>query len=106
MASKAEATLKRANGAVQDELESARTAAMEAFENLISAKDKFYGAAKSAGLEVSEEARKEINDVLGAASEKTSEIKDRSETYARENPLAVAGIAFAAGLLISRFIKS
>lgn len=93
----------RTNG--HEDFNEAKQAALEAYENLIEAKNKFYGAARSAGLDVREGAKEEFHSAMNAANEKTTEFVDRSESYIRERPFTSAGIAFATGFVLSKLIK-
>lgn len=46
-----------------------------------------------------------IRDAADQASRKASELKQRTSRYINENPMAAAGIAFAAGILFSAWMR-
>lgn len=46
-----------------------------------------------------------LKDVAGQATEKASEVKDRTREYINNHPLAAAGIAFAAGIVFSAWMR-
>lgn|SRR5690554_2780184 len=83
----------------------AKNAAMEAYANLLEAKRKFLHAARSAGLDLKDNANEQLEEAVGRVQERGTEIYERTEDYVRENPLASAGIAFAAGFIMSRLLR-
>lgn len=83
----------------------AKKAAMEAYANLLDAKRKFLSAARAAGFDVKETANEQFEEAVGRVQERGTELYQRSEDYVRENPLASAGIAFAAGFIFSRLLR-
>ncbi|MEX0618650.1 MAG: hypothetical protein WDZ76_10245 [Pseudohongiellaceae bacterium] len=96
---------RKANSESREEFNEARESAMEAYANLLDARDKFYSAAKHAGIDVKEGAVGQFGEVMDTANEKTSEFIDRSEAYIRDRPITCAGIAFATGFVLSKLMK-
>lgn len=46
-----------------------------------------------------------LRDAAGKASDKATELKAKTSNYINENPMAAAGIAFAAGILFSAWMR-
>lgn len=85
-----------------EELEIARAAVQEAYERFLDAKKHLQRAAMAAGLDLREIATEQLDSALLRARFKKEELHENAETYVRENPLSSAGLAFVAGLVVSR----
>tara|TARA_R100000005_G_C4946537_1_gene168834 strand:+ start:422 stop:748 length:327 start_codon:yes stop_codon:yes gene_type:complete len=96
----AESTDKKTS-AQQKELDSGKEAAMAAYQNMLDAQQHFRQAAEAAGLDLKEDAMKQ----LLKGKDKADELGHEMERYVHEKPLATIGIAFFAGLLVSRLLS-
>lgn len=85
----------------KDKMNPAKESFNEAINNFRSATNNMKDAARSLKSEASED----LNVYIEKGQEKFSEASKNAESYARENPLLVAGGAFIAGWLLSRAIK-
>jgi uncharacterized protein YjgD (DUF1641 family) len=80
------------------DISASKIEAREAFEKLLEAKAHFREAARSAGLELKEEAL----DELIKGSEKAEDIAKSISEYAREKPINALAFAFIGGYLLSQ----
>jgi len=87
--------------AQQQELDSGKEAALAAYQNLLEAQQHFRQAAEAAGMDLKEDAMKQ----LMKGKDKVDELGHEMERYVHEKPLASIGIAFFAGLLVSRLLS-
>lgn len=91
-----------ANGNVSDDLNAAKKAAMEAYENLLEAKDKFKSAAHAAGVDAKDMASHKIEESVEMTQQKATDAYTESQRYIIDNPLKSVGIAFASGFIFAK----
>jgi ElaB/YqjD/DUF883 family membrane-anchored ribosome-binding protein len=84
-----------------DELAASKQAVSSAYDQLLEAKDHLKLAAEAAGVDMKDEAIEQL--LKGRA--KTEELSKQAGVFIREKPLASLGIAFVAGLVISRLFS-
>lgn len=87
--------------ATQEGMKEARVSLDEAVVQFKEAAKSARAAARTAGLAVSSDA----GDYYQEGREKVSELSDKTLVAAKERPLLVAGVSFAAGLVVSRLLK-
>lgn len=85
----------------QQELDAGKEAALAAYEKLLDAQQHFRMAAEAAGMDLKEDAMKQ----LLKGKHKADELGHEVERYVHDKPLATLGIAFVAGLLVSRLLS-
>ncbi|MBM69106.1 MAG: hypothetical protein CME43_06470 [Haliea sp.] len=85
----------------QQEIDSGKEAALAAYQNLLEAQEHFRQAARSAGMDLKEDAMQQ----LLKGKHKADELEREMERYVHEKPLATIGIAFFAGLVVSRLLS-
>ena len=91
--------------AARENYAEAKQAAMDAYADLIDAKRKFAQAARSAGVEAKESTYEHLEEAAARAQAKKDQLHELSEEYMHKNPLAVAGILFATGFIVSRIMS-
>lgn len=98
--------------ATAEEFEKAREAAQEAWEHFQEARSHMQSAAVAAGVELRENANEQFEETLATLKDKQSELQDKGNDlvdqgsdYVRANPVKSAGIAFAAGYVVSRLFR-
>ncbi len=101
-------TAKRSNSSAQkgsaENLQEAREAAKKAYDNLIDATEKFKFAAMEAGVDVKEVASDKLDEKVESAQDKAFDSYEQAQNYIIDKPFTSAGIAFAAGFVISKLI--
>ncbi|MDF1764678.1 MAG: hypothetical protein P1U57_14860 [Oleibacter sp.] len=96
----ATANSKSAEPTKEQELEASKAAVTEAYEKLMEAKTHFKAAAESAGVDMKSDAAEQFQK----GRDKAGEMTDQATAYAKDNPLATIGLAFAAGFIASKFL--
>lgn len=84
-----------------DELAASKEAALNAYEQLLEAKQHLKSAAEAAGVDMKDEA---IEQLL-KGREKTEALANQTSDFIRDKPLASLGIAFIGGLIFSRLFS-
>lgn len=97
----AESSADKKTSTRQQELDSGKEAAMAAYEKLLDAQQHFRQAAEAAGMDLKDDAMQQLLKGKHKADEMSHEV----ERYIHDKPLATIGIAFFAGLLVSRLLS-
>ena len=87
------------------ELEKARESAREAYDKFQEARKHLKSAALNAGVDMKESANDYLEETVDSVSSKGREMYNDAESYVHKNPLRSAGLAFAAGFLLSRITR-
>lgn len=82
-------------------LDASKEEAMQAYQNLLDAKEHFRKAAEAAGMDLKAEA----TDQLLKGREKAEALGHEASRYMHEKPLATLGIAFLAGFVFSQLFS-
>jgi ElaB/YqjD/DUF883 family membrane-anchored ribosome-binding protein len=84
------------------ELETARKAVLEAYGSFLDAKKHLKKAALAAGIDLRDSASEQLDAAFAKARDRKDEFQERTGDYVRDNPLTSAGLAFLAGVVVSR----
>ena len=87
------------------ELDQAKEAAAQAYENFLEAQKHLKLAAREAGVDLKDTAHEKFEESVEKIQAKRKEVLGDSEDYIRANPLTSAGIAFVSGFVISKLFS-
>ena len=82
----------------------AEKTAVKAHDTVDSAQQKAHDAIDTAQVKA-DELKVRAQDAADTAQAKGEEVMDQVSTYVREHPVSAAGIAFAAGMLVSSLLR-
>lgn len=83
------------------EFEASKTAALEALEKLLEARQHFQNAATAAGVDIKHEAVEQLLAGKSKAEELTQEISE----FAREKPVTTVALAFLGGYIMAQLLS-
>lgn len=100
------ASAKRGKTSAADEanedLQAAKKSALEAYEHLLDAKEKFKAAAMQAGLDAKEVTSERLEASAERVQVKAIDAVAESQSYIIDKPLTSVGVAFLSGYLFAK----
>lgn len=91
--------------AASEDLQSAKKSALEAYEHLLDAKEKFKAAAMQAGLDAKEVTSERLEASAENVQVRAIDAVAESQSYIIDKPLTSVGIAFLSGYLLAKLSK-